>query len=130
MSKRRLISSGSSFEELAGYSRAVVDGEWVFVSGCTGFDYAAGTIPDDVVEQTHQTFRNIEWALAEAGASLADVVRVRLFLDSRDDFPKVAPVLGAYFRDVRPANTSVIAPLVDARMKVEIEVTARKRPPG
>ena len=85
MSKRRLISTGSTFEELAGYSRAVVDGAWVFVSGCTGFDYAAGTISDDVVEQTHQTFRNIEWALAEAGASLADVVRVRLFLDSRDD---------------------------------------------
>ncbi|MCH9020267.1 MAG: RidA family protein [Proteobacteria bacterium] len=130
MSKRRLISSGSSFEELAGYSRAVVDGEWVFVSGCTGFDYAAGTISDDVVEQTHQTFRNIESALAEAGASLADVVRVRVFLDSRDDFPQVAPVLGELFGDIRPANTTVIAPLVDARMKVEIEVTARTRPPG
>ncbi len=130
MSKRRLISTGSSFEELAGYSRAVVDGEWVFVSGCTGFDYAAGTISDDVVEQTRQTFRNIESALAKARASLADVVRVRVFLDSRDDFTKVAPVLGAYFRDIRPANTTVIAPLVDARMKVEIEVTARKRPPG
>ncbi len=130
MSKRRLISTGSSFEELAGYSRAVVDGEWVFVSGCTGFDYAAGTIADDVVEQTRQTFRNIESALAKARASVADVVRVRVFLDSRDDFTKVAPVLGAYFRDIRPANTTVIAPLVDARMKVEIEVTARKRPPG
>ncbi len=130
MSKRRLISTGSSFEELAGYSRAVVDGAWVFVSGCTGFDYAAGTIADDVVEQTRQTFRNIESALAKARASLADVVRVRVFLDSRDDFTKVAPVLGAYFRDIRPANTAVIAPLVDARMKVEIEVTARKRPPG
>ncbi len=130
MSARRLISSGSTFEDLAGYSRAVVDGEWVFVSGCTGFDYAAGTISDDVVEQTRQTFRNIESALAEAGASLADVVRVRVFLDSRDDFPQVAPVLGELFGDIRPANTTVIAPLVDARMKVEIEVTARKRPPG
>ncbi len=130
MSKRRLISSGSSFEELAGYSRAVVDGEWVFVSGCTGFDYAAGTISDDVVEQTRRTFRNIESALAEAGASLADVVRVRVFLDSRDDFPRVAPELGEHFGDIRPANTTVIAPLVDSRMKVEIEVTARTRPPG
>ncbi len=128
MSGRRLISSGSSFEALAGYSRAVVDGDWVFVSGCTGFDYAAGTISDDVAEQTRQTFRNIEWALAEAGATLADVVRMRVFLDARDDFAVVAPILGEHLGDVRPANPAVVAPLVDARAKVEIEVTARKRP--
>ena len=128
MSARRLISSGSTFEALVGYSRAVVDGDWVFVSGCTGFDYAAGTISDDVTEQTHQTFRNIEWALGEAGASLSDVVRVRVYLDSRDDFAVVGEVQGSYLRDIRPANTTVIAPLIDARMKVEIEVTAHRRP--
>lgn len=123
--KRRLISSGSRFEELAGYSRAVVDGEWVFVSGTTGFDYRTGTIAADVVAQTEQTFRNIERALAEAGASLEDVVRVRVFLAEARLFERVAPVLGRVFRDVRPANTTVVAPLIDPRMKVEIEVTAK-----
>ena len=124
--ERRLVSSGSQFEELAGYSRAVVDGEWVFVSGTTGFDYAAGTISEDVAEQTEQTFRNIAWALAEAGSCLEDVVRVCVFLASDDLFAQVAPVLGRHLADVRPANTTVIAPLIDPRMKVEIEVTARK----
>ncbi len=128
MSGRRLISSGSHFEELAGYSRAVVDGEWVFVSGCTGFDYATGEISGDVVEQTRQTFRNIDAALAQAGAAPADVVRVRVYLAARDDFPLVAPVVGDYFRDIRPANTTVVAGLADERMKVEIEVTARIAP--
>ncbi len=126
MSARRLISSGSSFEHLAGYSRAVVDGEWVFVSGCTGFDYATGAIADDIEAQTHQSFRNIEAALAEAGAGLGDVVRVRVFVATRDDFTRAAPVIGSYFRDVRPANTTVVVGLVDERMKIEIEVTARK----
>lgn len=121
---RKLISSGSSFEELVGYSRAVADGPWVFVSGTTGFDYAAGEISDDPVEQTRQTFRNIEAALAEAGASMADVVRVRIYLATADIFDAVAPVIGEYCRPVRPANTTVIAPLIDARMKIEIEVTA------
>lgn len=121
---RQLISSGSSFEELAGYSRAVADGPWVFVSGTTGFDYATGGISDDPAEQTRQTFRNIETALAEAGASMADVVRVRVYLASPDIFAEVAPVIGEYCRPARPANTTVIAPLIDARMKIEIEVTA------
>lgn len=121
---RKLISSGSSFEELAGYSRAVVDGPWVFVSGTTGFDYASGEISDDPVEQTRQTFRNIEAALAEAEASMADVVRVRIYLATADIFAAVAPVIGEYCRAARPANTTVIAPLIDARMKIEIEVTA------
>ncbi len=128
MRDRRLISSGSHFEELAGYSRAVVDGEWVFVSGCTGFDYATGDISGDVVEQTRQTFRNIDAALAQAGAAPADVVRVRVYLAARDDFLRVAPVVGDYFRDIRPANTTVVAGLADERMKVEIEVTARIAP--
>jgi enamine deaminase RidA (YjgF/YER057c/UK114 family) len=127
---RRLISSGSRFEEAAGYSRAVVDGEWVFVSGTTGFDYRAGTIADDVVEQTEQTLRNIERALAEAGASLKDVVRIRVFLAEARFYDRVAPILGRVFRDVLPANTTVVAPLVDPRMKVEIEATARRSMKG
>lgn len=125
---RRLISSGSSFEALAGYSRAVVDGEWVFVSGTTGFDYKAGTIAADVVAQTEQTFRNIEAALGEAGARLADVVRARIFLADRGDFDAVTPVVGRYFAAIRPANTTVISQLVDPRMKIEIEITARRTP--
>ena len=124
---RRLISSGSRFEELAGYSRAVVDGGWVFVSGTTGFDYASGSISDDVEEQTEQAFRNIKDALKEAGASLADVLRVRVYLADAADFDRVAPILGRHFRDIRPANTTVICPLADRRMKVEIEVTARRQ---
>ena len=121
---RQRISSGSGFEELAGYSRAVADEPWVFVSGTTGFDYASGEISEDPAEQTHQTFRNIATALAEVGASMADVVRVRIYLASPGIFDAVAPVIGEYCRPARPANTTVIAPLIDARMKIEIEVTA------
>lgn len=123
---RRRIFSGTTYEDLAGYARAVVDGDWVHVSGTTGIDPADGSIPEDVVAQTHQIFRNIEWALAEAGSSLGDVVRIRVYLDSRDDFPAVAPIIGDYMRDIRPANTTVIAALCDPRMKIEIEVTAHK----
>lgn len=124
---RRNISQGSKFEEMAGYSRAVVDDPWVFVSGTTGFDYAAGTISDDITEQTEQTFRNIGWALKEAGAGFEDVVRVRVYLAAAEYFEPVAAVLGRKFASVRPANTTVIAPLIDPAMKVEIEVTAKKR---
>jgi enamine deaminase RidA (YjgF/YER057c/UK114 family) len=123
---RKLISSGSRFEALAGYSRAVVDGEWVFVSGTTGFDYKAGTISSDVVEQTEQIFRNLEVALKEADATLADVVRAVIYLADRGDFEWVAPVIGKHFGRIRPTNTTVIAQLVDERMKIEIEVTARR----
>lgn len=124
---RRLISSGSSFEDLAGYSRAVVQGPFVFVSGTTGFDYKAGTISDDPAEQTAQCFANIEAALAEAGAALSDVVRIVVYLASRDYFEIVAPALGAKLGDIRPANTTVIAALADPRMLVEIEVTALRQ---
>lgn len=134
---RRLISTGSEWEQRAGYSRAVVDGRWVFVSGTTGFDYETGEIADDVEDQTRKTFGNIEAALTEAGAGLEHVVRVRVFLSDRDDFALVAPIIGEHFRDIRPANTTVICALVDPRMKVEIDVTAllpvgaRRRPePG
>jgi enamine deaminase RidA (YjgF/YER057c/UK114 family) len=123
---RRLISSGSIFEEQIGYSRAVVDGEWVFVSGTTGFDYATMTISDDVVAQVDQCFRNIEAALAEAGASLADIVRVNYILPHAADFPACWPTLKRYLGDVRPAATMMAAGLADPRMKIEIQVTARK----
>lgn len=124
---RKLISSGSSFEKVAGYSRAVVDGSWVFVSGTTGFDYAAGTISEDVVEQTRQALRNIDAALRQADSSLADVVRIRVFITKAEDFAVIAPVLGEFLGDVRPANTTVVCQLVDAKMKVEIEVTALRQ---
>ena len=123
---RRLISSGSTFEGEIGYSRAVVDGDWVFVSGTTGFDYKAMTISDDIVEQTEQCMRNIELALAEAGASIRDVVRVRYILPNGDDFKQCWPTLRKYFSDVRPAATMISAGLADPRMRIEIEVTARR----
>lgn len=121
---RRHVFSGSTFEELAGYARAVADGRWVFVSGTTGYDYARMTIPDDITGQTENCFRNIESALREAGASLADMVRIRVYIADRADFPAVAEVVGRHCRAVRPANTTVICPLIDPAMKVEIEVTA------
>ena len=127
---RRLISSGSPFEAQAGYSRAVVDGEWVFVAGTTGFDYAAMTIAEDPVEQARQALRNIEAALAEAGGSLADVVRVRYYLPNVEDWPKIVPVMGEIFGAIRPVATALICGLVDPRMKIEIEVTARRRASG
>jgi enamine deaminase RidA (YjgF/YER057c/UK114 family) len=127
---RQLISSGSSFEAEAGYSRAVGDGEWVFVAGTTGFDYAAMTISDDPTEQARQALRNIGAALHEAGATLADVVRVKYYLPDAADWPQVVPVLGEAFGAIRPAATALICGLVDARMKIEIEVTARRRSEG
>jgi enamine deaminase RidA (YjgF/YER057c/UK114 family) len=123
---RRLISSGSRFEQDVAYSRVVVDGEWAFVAGTTGFDYATMTISDDVAEQARQALENISSALREAGFSLADVVRSVYILSRADDFPACWPVLREYFGDVRPANTTLIAELVDPRMRIEIEVTARR----
>lgn len=122
---RRLISSGSTFEADIGYSRAVVDGEWVFVSGTTGFDYATMSIPDGLAEQTEQCFRNIQAALAQAGASLADVVRVVYVLPRADEFPECWPVLRRHFGEVRPAAMMISAGLSDPRIRIEIEVTAR-----
>ena len=127
---RRLISSGSPFEAGIGYSRAVVDGEWVFVSGTTGFDYDAMTISPDVREQAEQTMRNIGRALAEAGSSFADVVRVHYILPDAADFEPCWPVLRRYFGEVRPAATMIAAGLADPCMKIEIEVTARRTAAG
>lgn len=126
---RQLISSGSSFEADIGYSRAVVDGDWVFVSGTTGFDYTTMTIADGLVEQTEQCLRNIAAALEQAGASLADVVRVTYVLPNRAEFAQCWPVLRKYFGEIRPAAMMIAAGLADPRMRIEIEVTARKRPP-
>lgn len=123
---RRHISSGSPFEADIGYSRAVVDGDWVFVSGTTGFDYATMSIASGIVEQTEQCLRNIDAALREAGATLADVLRVRYIVPVAAEFELCWPVLRRWFGDVRPAATMISAGLADARMRIEIEVTARK----
>jgi len=122
---RRLITSGSTFEAEIGYSRAVVDGEWVFVSGTTGFDYRTMTIPEGIAEQTEQCLRNVESALREPGATLADVVRVTYVVPQGEDFPKCWPVLRERFGTIRPAATMISAGLADPRMRIEIEVTAR-----
>ena len=124
---RRLISSGSVFEQQIGYSRAVVDGDWVFVAGTTGFDYATMTIATGAAEQAEQCLKNIEAALREAGSSLRDVVRVRYILPDGADFPECWPVLRRYLGEVRPAATMISAGLADPRMRIEIEVTARKQ---
>jgi enamine deaminase RidA (YjgF/YER057c/UK114 family) len=123
---RQLISSGSTFESLAGYSRAVVDGDWVFVSGTTGFDYSTMTIVPDLEGQTRQAFRNIAAALSQAGCSLTDVVRVHYYLTEQGDFERAAPIFGEFLARARPAATAIVCGLVDARMKIEIEVTARR----
>jgi enamine deaminase RidA (YjgF/YER057c/UK114 family) len=125
MSRHR-ISSGSTFEAQIGYSRAVVVDGWIYVSGTTGFDYASMTIKDDVVAQAEQTLRNIEQALREAGASLDDVVRVHYILPDTADFEPCWPVLRRAFAKALPAATMICAGLADPRMKIEIEVTARK----
>ena len=124
----KLISSGSTFEKDIGYSRAVVEGDWIFVSGTTGFDYATMTLADGVVAQAEQCFRNIEAALAQAGATLASVVRVTYILPDADEFPECWPVLRKYMGEVRPAATMFSAKLLDPRMRIEIEVTALKEP--
>ncbi|KAJ4138121.1 hypothetical protein NW768_001938 [Fusarium equiseti] len=125
MTSRQNISSGSAFEEQIGYSRAVVTGDWVFVSGTTGYDYQTGQMSSDVAEQADQTMKNIAAALESAGASVSDVVRVKYILPDRDDFPKTWPVLKKWFGEVRPAATMVQSGLMKDEMKIEIEVTAR-----
>ena len=127
--KRILISSGSPFEDEIAYSRAVVHGDWIFVSGTTGFDYLNMTISDRVEVQTEQCLKNIEQALAQAGASLGDVVRVNYILPVGEDFQKCWPILRKYFATVRPAATMISARLLDPRMQIEIEVTAIKSSP-
>ena len=127
--KRQLISSGSSFEKQIGYSRAVAQGPFVFVSGTTGFDYVTMTISSDVVEQADQCFKNISQALEEAGSCLADVVRVTYVLPEAGDFEACWPVLNKYLGSVRPAAMMISAKLLDSRMRIEIEVTAMRQTP-
>jgi enamine deaminase RidA (YjgF/YER057c/UK114 family) len=123
---RKLISSGSKFEAEIGYSRAVVDGEWCFVSGTTGFDYDTMSVSDDVVAQAEQCFKNIVKAMEQGGFELADVVRVHYLLPRAEDFESCWPVLCKYLGEIRPAATMFEAKLADPRMKIEIEVTAKK----
>ncbi len=129
----RRISTGSVFEDQAGYARAVVlpdpGGDWIMVSGTTGYDYASGDISPDVAEQARQCFRTIAWALGEAGAGLQHMVRVRVILTDAADFPAIAPIVAEQCRDARPANTTIVSGLLAPEMKIEIEVTARKPPP-
>jgi enamine deaminase RidA (YjgF/YER057c/UK114 family) len=124
---RWTISSGSKFEEWAGYSRAVVDGEWVFVSGTAGYDFETGAISDDAAEQTRQCLRTIAATLAKADATLADIVRVRVYLADRADVMAACGVLREAFSDPLPTNTTLIVGFAMPEMKVELEVTALVR---
>jgi len=124
---RQLISSGSAFEEQIGYSRAVVEGGWVFVSGTTGYDYASMTIAPDIVAQCDQCFRNIEAALHQAGGMMHDVVRATFILPDRADWPPCWPVVKRWLGNARPASTMMVAGLQGPEMRIEIEVTARLR---
>ena len=124
---RRLISSGSKFESILGYSRAVVDGEWVFLSGTTGFDYKAHTIAPGVVEQTEQMLDNMAWGLKQGGARFEDVVRLRLYMTHWQDFERVAPVIGKRFGHIRPAQTMITSSFADPRILIEMEATALLR---
>lgn len=123
---RRLISTGSPFEKAAGYSRAVVDGDFVFVSGTTGYDYASMTMPEGVEAQARNAFATIGRALEEAGASFADVVRTRYYLVGAADADALFRVTGEIFGEIRPANTLILCGLLKPEMKVEIEVTAKR----
>lgn len=127
MSRTR-IDTGSSFETEIGYSRAVVQGDWIFVSGTTGFDYATMTIADGLEEQTEQCLRNIDATLRRAGSTLADIVRVTYILPNGGDFRRCWPILRRYLGEVRPAATMICAGLADPRMQIEIEVTALRQP--
>lgn len=127
---RTHISSGSSFEAQIGYSRAVVDGRWIFVSGTTGFDYSTMKPARGVVEQTRLALANIQAALAQADSSLDDVVRVTYIVPTAKDFEACWPLLREAFAVARPAATMISAKLLDPRMKIEIEVTARRQTPA
>jgi enamine deaminase RidA (YjgF/YER057c/UK114 family) len=124
--KRKLISSGSTFEEKIGYSRALVQGNWIFVSGTTGYDYETMTISEDIVEQTEQCLINIKNTLEQADASLSDIVRVTYILRNANEFELCWPILQKHLGKVRPAATMFSAGLADSKMQIEIQVTALK----
>ena len=123
---RHLISSGSTFEREIGYSRAVVEDGWIFVSGTTGFDYDNMRISDDLIEQAEQCFKNIREALNKAGADLKDVVRVIYVLPEASDFQRCWPTFRKYFGEIQPAAMMISAGLSDPRMRIEIQVTAKR----
>lgn len=125
--KRKLISSGSSFEKDFGYSRAVVEGDWIFVSGTTGFDYETMSISDDIISQVEQCFKNIDLALKQADSKINDVVRVLYILPDASEFVLCRPVIKQYLGNIRPAATMISAGLADPRMKIEIQVTAVRK---
>lgn len=125
---RQLISTGSPFEKTAGYSRAVSDGDFCWVAGTTGYDYATMTMPDRVEDQVRNTMKTISAALDEAGFALSDVVRANYYITDAANVDRVFPVLGEYFGEIRPAATMIVCGLNKPEMKIEIEVTARKRP--
>ncbi|WP_136481332.1 RidA family protein [Cognatitamlana onchidii] len=124
--ERKLISSGSTFEEKIGYSRAVIQGDWIFVSGTTGYNYETMTISDDILAQTEQCLENIKATLEQAGSSLSDIVRVTYILPNANEFELCWPVLQKYLGTIKPAATMFAAGLANDRMKIEIEVTALK----
>ena len=126
MTKRRFITTGSSFEKAVGYSRAVVDGDWLFVSGTTGFDYAAGTIADGAADQAEQIFKTLRSVIAEAGFAFADIVRMTIICTDVAHWEAVVPVLSRHLPEAKPASTAIICDLIDPRMKVEIEITAHR----
>ena len=127
---RRLISTGSPMERQAGYSRAVVDGDWIFISGTTGYDYETMVMPGGVAEQTHNCFATIRKVLEDADASLEDIVRMNYMITDRSCVDIVFPIFGEYLGSIRPAATLIVTELVSDDMKIEIEVTARRRPGG
>ena len=123
---RRLISTGSPFEKAAGYSRAVVEGDWCFVSGTTGYDYATMAMPDSVEDQCRNCLATIARSLADAGFDMADVVRAHYYVTDRSFVHRVYPILGEHFGKIRPAATMIVCGLAEPEMKIEIEVTARR----
>ena len=123
---RKKISTGSDYEKLVGYSRALVVDDWVFVSGTTGKNYETGEHPEDVVEQTELCFRTISWALEEAGSSFDEIVRARIVMANPRDDARVAPIVGKFFKPVGPALTTFVAQFLDPIVKIEIDVTALK----
>lgn len=123
---RKLISTGSSFEKSGGYSRAVVQGDWCFVSGTTGYDYETMIMPKSIEEQTRNIFATISKTLKEASFTMADIVRIQIFLTEPSDTGRVFPIMGEILGDIRPAATMVICDLIRPEMLVEIEVTALK----
>lgn len=124
---RKRISTGSPFEKVAGYSRAVADGPWCFVSGTTGYDYKTMTMPEDPAEQTLNALDTINKALIEAGFEMADVVRARYVVTDPSYVDDVFKALGSVLGDIRPAATMTVSQLIKPEMKVEIDVTALKR---